>query len=397
MKILIKTLNEEKTMSLQVGKTESIMEIKVKIEEKKAIPYQDQILIFEGKKLKDETTLDYYKIHKESTVYLINRLKADVSLPGTIFVNSLDLKPVKCEIGPNQSVKDLKSQLKAKLGIPTKYQILIFEGKTLQNESSLIDCQIKKESTIYLINKLKNFQPLKFPIFIKPESNRIVVLDVEPTETVENLKSKISSTLKMQVDEIKLLYKGKKLENWKTLFDYSIQKDFSIDLVRISKNIESAKNEKNAKNSKNSKIQKNIESAKNSINSINDSKEKKNSTWRDFVPGFNIESKCSNKDCKAFGEYVIIKFGIGKFDLLSKKVLKKCLCPECKKILDPEKPAFFNCQWKFQGVKKEKEKEKLKNKKFINQWKKSDEYEIYQVGEINKDYWKSLSFQTKKK
>ena len=68
--IFIRTLTG-KTVSLDVKKEDTIELIKYKIHKKEGIPQVLQKLIFAGKLLEDEKTINDYHIYKESVIYLI--------------------------------------------------------------------------------------------------------------------------------------------------------------------------------------------------------------------------------------------------------------------------------------------------------------------------------------
>ena len=222
--LLIKRVTGENFI-LDVNYSDTITKVKEKIQLKKGILPKIQKLCSKwgSETLKENKTIADY-INRDYDQYLNLYVKGDNYQINVQYENKLNFK---LNIEPFNTIRDIKNKIQEKIKIDPDEQTLIFikNKEVLEDNATLGDYNIESSCTLLLYLRKNTYE-----IFVKT-LNKTIAFDVDPFDTIEKIKEKIYDKVGLNQYEFVLLFKGKRLEEYKTLEELNIKPESSLDVI----------------------------------------------------------------------------------------------------------------------------------------------------------------------
>jgi len=138
--------SEEKTITLDVATSDTILTVKAKIQEKEDIAPNQQLLSFRMMTLANDDTLADYNIVDGSMLSL------DKEWSLSIIVQTFDRQTFTLEeVLPVDRIVAIKVMIRYEAGIPLHQQILTAEPGVLEDDHTLGDYNIRNGDTVHVL------------------------------------------------------------------------------------------------------------------------------------------------------------------------------------------------------------------------------------------------------
>uniref|UniRef100_A0A452XCB7 Ubiquitin-like domain-containing protein n=1 Tax=Aegilops tauschii subsp. strangulata TaxID=200361 RepID=A0A452XCB7_AEGTS len=189
-----------KTITLEVMRSNTIYDVKEKIQDKEGIPAVQQRLMFGSELLVDSCCLEDYNIVEESTLTL------DLVPQGMhIFIRARSGKIMTIGVDGEDSLYSVKAKFFDETGIPPGRQRLFFAGKQLEDGRTLADYDVQNESTLHVAFRGITRRSGQMRISVRTVTGKKVIeRAMKRRQAVDNIKAWIYSELCILPEEQQL-------------------------------------------------------------------------------------------------------------------------------------------------------------------------------------------------
>lgn len=216
LSIFVKAATGE-IVNLEVKHSFAIRDVKAIVGSVVGVSAADHIMIYEGKKLEDSKTLAFYDMKDEC---LLEMFPSSIQ----IFVRTPIEEIMRLEVEVLIAVRDVKEIVANIIDLSLGNQDLFYAGTKLEACKTLASYGIKNN---YVVDVL----PSPFQIFVKTWGGKTITLDVQPYNTVQDVKVKLFDKLQTPLHLQSIVFDGKRLFENHVLASYNIQKHSTLHMV----------------------------------------------------------------------------------------------------------------------------------------------------------------------
>ena len=199
---------DRRRVTLVVNASDSISELKRKIQDMTGVPRHKQSLSFAGIELENACTISAYDIRNKSVLDLVVTMKVYLVTPLSQERMTLVLKP-------KDTIGSVKDKIRTKTKISPHQQVLKFNDKQLDDVHSLNYYGIENKSSLFL--------SVSVEILVRMTTGRDVMLSLFKSNTIKDVKERIQLREDISCDMQRLYFLYQLLRDNYTLSYYNIK------------------------------------------------------------------------------------------------------------------------------------------------------------------------------
>lgn len=151
MQIFIRSARDAKTLTIEVLRTDTIEDLKIRIKEKNGMELEDQTLTYKGARMDNDKTIGDYGIKQEETL-LLTQTEHEQEFQFFVIIpagNAQKTRTIK-DVGLDDTVEKLREKLAEDEGFDLESIYLVLNGKPLRNDATLRDQGFYEECSVFL-------------------------------------------------------------------------------------------------------------------------------------------------------------------------------------------------------------------------------------------------------
>lgn len=175
-------------------------------------------------------------------------------------------------------------------------------------------------------------------IYVKTVSGRSVMVDVRSSDLVADVKLQLEAKESIPPELQRLSFADAQLDDERTLDSYNVKQESTLHVALKMRGGSAAERRTFVDVSNEAGLQ--------------------CSQWSQWAPqwrtassGLSLEGLCTNSDCEAHEQMVVMPMGLRVFDIQTESNAETTRCPCCQTFVQPLTCGFTDCEWKWTGLK----------------------------------------------